>query len=180
MFWPALKKAGVGGAVGSAGGGPPARRPAAPCPPLTQTPLKSGLPSGVRGVGAVRSGFPSEFFGVPGGVYRGHCAKRGTVNASAAATTQTNMVNHFIRPPPSAWVWANTIRRIQHPVQDSGTPAALMSGETRKLAFIFCLSLEESDAAHSSRHLWRRDRPVCLHVRPVPGCAAAGTITQPG
>ena len=40
-----------------------------------QIPERSGLPSGVRGAGAVRSGFPSAVFGTPAVARAGHCAK---------------------------------------------------------------------------------------------------------
>src|SRR5207247_8382468 len=72
--------------------GSPSLNPAPALPPLTsggrpgggpfgsgssyriQMPDKSGLPSAARGVGAVRSGFPSGPFGTPGIGYSGHCA----------------------------------------------------------------------------------------------------------
>src|SRR5580765_7548716 len=57
---------------------------------VSQIPEKSGLPSRVRGVGAVRLGFPSGERGTPAVGYFRYCATRGdaqrklaTVNASA-------------------------------------------------------------------------------------------------
>jgi hypothetical protein len=52
-------------------------------------PDKSGLPSDVRGVGAVRFGLPSGPFGTPGFGYSGHCAD--SDDESAATMTADNM-----------------------------------------------------------------------------------------
>src|SRR5215831_11248435 len=41
---------------------------------ISQTPDRSGLPSDVRGAGALASSFPSAPNGTPPGVYFGHCA----------------------------------------------------------------------------------------------------------
>src|SRR5258708_3363614 len=49
-------------------------------------PDKSGLPSDVRGAGAVRFGFPSAVRGIPGVGKLNHWAHRGTASMHAAAT----------------------------------------------------------------------------------------------
>src|SRR5262245_19864658 len=41
---------------------------------ISQMPERSGLPSGVRGTGAVKSGFPSGVRGTPAVGYFNHCA----------------------------------------------------------------------------------------------------------
>src|SRR5262249_17258578 len=48
---------------------------------LCQIPDRSGLPSVVRGAGAVRSGLPSAVRGVPGAGWSIHCAASGVANA---------------------------------------------------------------------------------------------------
>src|SRR5215470_1012198 len=42
----------------------------------SQTPERSGLPSPVRGAGAVRFGFPSAVRGIPGVRYCAHCLRQ--------------------------------------------------------------------------------------------------------
>src|SRR5262245_45112975 len=60
-----------------------------------QVPDKSGLPSAVRGDGAVRSGLPSRVVGVPVGAKCSHCA-------SAVTETATKSRNsHRCRNVPS-------------------------------------------------------------------------------
>src|SRR5271167_3149396 len=72
-------------------------RPRPPPPPSPHVPEKSGLPSAVRGVGAVRSGFPSGVFGTPVG-YDGHCAKTATPPATKRLATATELIEVLIFP----------------------------------------------------------------------------------
>src|SRR5262245_38667824 len=55
-------------------------------------PDKSGLPSAVRGAGAVRFGFPFDPFGTPGFGYNGHCAESDE-ERTATAIADTRTVN---------------------------------------------------------------------------------------
>src|SRR2546425_10697221 len=73
-------KPSLGGMVASASGAPAAP----PTPPesgkvrtFSQRPDKSGLPSEVRGAGALRFGLPSGVRGTPAVGYGGHCAESG-------------------------------------------------------------------------------------------------------
>src|SRR2546427_6321757 len=52
-----------------------------------QMPDRSGLPSAVFGTGADRFGLPSGVRGIPGVVYFSHCAAKGTVSKTAAASS---------------------------------------------------------------------------------------------
>src|SRR5215204_5241064 len=54
---------------------------------VSQIPEKSGLPSGVRGEGADRLGFPSAVLGTPAVGYFNHWAKTVVERLRAAATT---------------------------------------------------------------------------------------------
>src|SRR5437868_8362412 len=60
--------------------------------PVSHIPEKSGLPSRVRGVGAVRPGFPSAPIGTSAVGYLNHCAPSGgdAHRKKPAATTATN------------------------------------------------------------------------------------------
>src|ERR1051325_10162302 len=60
------------------------------------TPLKSGLPSGPRGAGAVRFGLPSAVRGMPGVFRSSHCAPAGAVPIVNMSATRPNLI------PPSA------------------------------------------------------------------------------
>jgi hypothetical protein len=62
-------------------------------------PEKSALPSAVRGVGAVRFGFPSGVRGTPGVGYDDHCATTGDAAATHTAIT-TALIHRVIRKPP--------------------------------------------------------------------------------
>src|ERR1051325_12252317 len=62
-------------------------------------PEKSTLPSGVRGAGAVRFGFPSAVRGTPGVGYGGHCAKTDEPDATQTAIAIA-LIDHFIHNPP--------------------------------------------------------------------------------
>jgi len=55
-------------------------------------PDKSGLPSGVRGVGALRFGLPSGPFGTYGFGYNGHCAESDDERA-VTMTAEISSVN---------------------------------------------------------------------------------------
>src|SRR6266850_889020 len=58
-------------------------------------PVRSGLPSAVRGAGAVRFGLPSAVRGMPGAGCFSHCASRGvlvTDKMSAKKTRESLMV----------------------------------------------------------------------------------------
>src|SRR6267142_6926175 len=59
-------------------------------------PERSGLPSGVRGVGAVRFTLPSRVFGTPGFGFRGHCAESDDEKAATMAADNTTVSNHFM------------------------------------------------------------------------------------
>src|SRR6185503_18577168 len=90
---------GSGGGVGVAAWPPPAPRPRPPPPPppkrISQMPEKSTLPSGVRGVGPSRTGFPSAVRGIPGVGYDGHCAPSDGASATLTAITHTAL-NHRV------------------------------------------------------------------------------------
>src|SRR6185295_18867773 len=72
---PTLPNVEAGGSPGGETGG------GATFPPwnhaLSQSPVKSGLPSAVRGAGASRFGLPSGVRGTPRVGYDGHCADSG-------------------------------------------------------------------------------------------------------
>ena len=71
---------------------------------VSQMPEKSGLPSGVRGVGAARLGFPSAVFGTPAVGYFNHWAPavadqvRAEATASAASAGRTMDVRMIKSP----------------------------------------------------------------------------------
>src|SRR5678815_68207 len=65
-------------------------------------PDRSGRPSGKRGAGAVKSGLPSGFLGMPSVGYRSHCPNPGAGAPTSAANTQK----------------ITATRRIVHPSKD--------------------------------------------------------------
>src|SRR6185295_10120155 len=71
-------------------------------PAPRQTPVRSGLPSAVRGVGAARLGVPSGRRGVPAVGYLSHCAAV-LVDRSEAktATAALDRPIDLIGPPPA-------------------------------------------------------------------------------
>src|SRR6266699_834232 len=73
-------------------------------------PERSGLPSAVRGAGAVRFGLPSAVRGMPGVRYCAHCAASGVTNAVKVIA----VVKIFIRPkcPPIAHYYTPKDRRM--------------------------------------------------------------------
>src|SRR3984893_13221235 len=76
-FAPTSRKVVTGGPTENEGAGPASVPPPAgpSCPsPRIQIPERSGLPSAVRGAGAVKSGLPSGVLGTPAVGYVGHCA----------------------------------------------------------------------------------------------------------
>src|SRR6185503_16825263 len=95
------------GGLGAAGAAAPAPRPRPPPPPpppnpgSCQMPDKSGLPSGVRGVGASRFGLPSGVRGTPGVGYDGHCAPSDGASATHTAITHTALNHRVIQDPPA-------------------------------------------------------------------------------
>src|SRR5437879_12649015 len=64
---------------------------------LCHMPERSGLPSAVRGAGAVRFGLPSAVRGMPGVGWFSHCAAKGIVSADKMVAMRTV----FIRLPPA-------------------------------------------------------------------------------
>src|SRR5882672_10347673 len=84
----------------------------------SQMPERSGLPSEVRGVGALRFTLPSGPLGTVGCGYLGHCAN---TEAEKAATMTAATVNHrFIEPP----VWLVVLTWSQSPsTRRDRTPA---------------------------------------------------------
>src|SRR6266853_677559 len=63
---------------------------------LFHTPVRSGLPSGVRGAGAVRFGLPSAVRGIPGVRWCTHCAASGVTSTVKMVAG----VKIFIGPKP--------------------------------------------------------------------------------
>src|SRR5215469_6262334 len=64
----------------------------------SQTPVRSGLPSGRRGVGAVRSGLPSAVRGVPFVGYLSHCAGATLASAQIVKTRNVDLCQYRERP----------------------------------------------------------------------------------
>jgi hypothetical protein len=64
-------------------------------------PEKSTLPSGKRGDGASRIGFPSAVRGIPGVGYDGHCAPSDGASATHTAMTHTALNRRVIQDPPA-------------------------------------------------------------------------------
>src|SRR5262245_60439585 len=62
-----------------------------------QTPERSGLPSAVRGVGAVRLALPSAVRGVPGGTKFSHCACRVVESTTHTATDKRSLMNQRLQ-----------------------------------------------------------------------------------
>src|SRR5262245_22266259 len=62
----------------------------------SQMPERSGLPSAVRGAGALRFTLPSAPCGTPGSARLGHCAETEGERTVAMATTTANMKHRFI------------------------------------------------------------------------------------
>src|SRR5579859_2131709 len=62
------------------------------------SPDKSGLPSGVRGAGAVRFGLPSAVRGMPGVGYFNHCAFTGVVSADNTIARTTVFKFYLLLP----------------------------------------------------------------------------------
>ena len=60
-------------------------------------PDKSGLPSGVRGVGAARFGLPSSLRGMPGVGCFNHCAPSGVVNADKSTAKAIVFISCLLR-----------------------------------------------------------------------------------
>src|SRR5215472_13316803 len=65
-----------------------------PAPIVSHRPVKSGLPSAVRGAEAARFGVPSAVRGMPGVRYCAHCAVSGVTNALKTIA----VVKSFIGP----------------------------------------------------------------------------------
>src|SRR5262245_47137729 len=61
-----------------------------------QIPEKSGLPSAVRGAGALRFGLPSDPFGTPGWGRNGHCADSDDERAATMAADTTTVNDRFM------------------------------------------------------------------------------------
>src|SRR4029453_1593183 len=68
---------------------------------LFHRPERSGLPSAVRGAGAVRLGFPSAVRGIPGVGTFSHCANAGVAvhPAMTKYETKAKRARTFIDPP---------------------------------------------------------------------------------
>ena len=99
-FVPMSKKVASGGRSAGTGGGASPPRPRPPPPPASQMPDKSGFPSAVLGVGAVRLGFPSANLGILGVVKVGHCANTdGDIAATTAINTDANALIPASRCP---------------------------------------------------------------------------------
>src|SRR5262245_12175232 len=66
--------------------------------PVSHIPEKSGLPSGVRGVGAVGLAFPSAVRGTPAVGYLNHCAPSGDdAHSNTPAATHANTADEVKR-----------------------------------------------------------------------------------
>src|ERR1700687_3113037 len=98
-FAPTSRNVVTGGPAENEGAGaasvPPPAGPSCPSPRI-QFPEKSGLPSAVRGAGAVKSGLPSGVLGTPGVPYRGHCAESDGEIAVMIAIDATALSNGFM------------------------------------------------------------------------------------
>ena len=66
------------------------------------TPVKSGRPSGPRGAGAARSGFPSAVRGMPGQGRSSHWAAAGIVPAASMSTARSSFI-HLLQSPGNSW-----------------------------------------------------------------------------
>src|SRR5437762_3525291 len=64
---------------------------------LCHIPDRSGLPSAVRGAGAVRFGLPSAVRGMPGVGYVNHCAASGAVEAKKMIAKTTLFIRDLLR-----------------------------------------------------------------------------------
>src|SRR5438477_10980211 len=60
-------------------------------------PARSGLPSAVRGAGAVRFGLPSAVRGMPGVGYVNHCAASGAVEAKKMIAKTPLFIRDLLR-----------------------------------------------------------------------------------
>src|SRR5262249_50504196 len=58
---------------------------------------RSGLPSAVRGAGAVRFGLPSAVRGMPGEGYFNHCASSGPASANKMIAKTTLFIRNLVR-----------------------------------------------------------------------------------
>src|SRR5258705_3904349 len=63
-----------------------------------QMPERSGLPSAVRGAGALRFGLPSAPFGTPGFECSAHCADSDAEKAATMAADTTTVNDRFMSP----------------------------------------------------------------------------------
>src|SRR6185503_16953244 len=85
----------------------------------SQIPVKSGLPSGVLGAGAVKSGLLSFVLGTPRVGYAGHCANRDTVKAAktiANCTTLSRVLRLVITARPCAPLHPASLQLVHPPV----------------------------------------------------------------
>src|SRR5260221_85543 len=102
-FAPTSRNVVTGGPMENEGAGarsvPPPAGPSCPSP-RSHIPDRSGLPSVVRGAGAVKSDLPSGVLGTPAVGYGGHCAHTEGAMAATIATTPTAWNNAFISEPP--------------------------------------------------------------------------------
>src|ERR1700730_6751525 len=79
---------------------------------FSQTPLRSGLPSAVRGTGALKFGFPSRSFGTPCVGYGAHWAE------SAVAMAASNKDNRLV--VIQQWLFCAIKRLLPRKSHDSG------------------------------------------------------------
>src|SRR5438876_8817450 len=89
---------------------------------ICHRPVSSGLPSGVRGAGAVRFGLPSAVRGMPAVGWFTHCAATGALSADRTIMTATV----FMMPPHSV-PSVRVAEGAYSVVEDGGTEVTVLT-----------------------------------------------------
>src|ERR1051325_5664008 len=79
---------------------------------VSQIPERSGLPSAIRGAGAVRLGLPSASLGIPAVGYFSHCAPIGTDRTQRPAAVNASTIDRTLD--------TRIVFSITEPFYDSG------------------------------------------------------------
>src|SRR5262245_25476580 len=99
---------------------------------LCQRPVRSGLPSAVRGAGAARFGLRSGVRGMPGAGYFIHCASSGVVIPQIANATIINTQNRNLLMISASSILEDALTDRLHSVGSKNCRAFAASNEFDK------------------------------------------------
>src|SRR4051812_6231788 len=130
---------------------------------VSQSPVKSGLPSGVRGAGADRFGLPSAVFGTLAVGYFSHCAERAADQPRQEAAARANDIRidrrvMDVRMALSPEISRHCTRTTSRP-RGRG-PGCLTSG----MAGGWSISLPVDHGAHRGHRVGSRAFPSVIPV----------------